>query len=171
MPPMSPEMQAEMEAWMKLHAPGKEHQQLAGAAGTWKAAGKSYMGGPEPVTFAGTSQRTLILGGRVIADDFKAEMMGQPFEGHGLTGYDNATKRWWTTWNDSMSTSIMVAYGKWDDAAKGVVFDSEIVDPKGQPIKVRLVSRHPSATQEEFEYWEERGGKLTKTMEMTLTKQ
>jgi hypothetical protein len=170
-PPMSPEMQAEMEAWMKLHVPGEEHQQLAAAAGTWKASGKSYMGGPEPVTFQGTSQRALILGGRVLTDDFKAEMMGMPFEGHGLTGYDNATKRWWTTWNDSMSTSVMVAYGKWDDAAKGVVFDSEIIDPKGQPIKVRLVSRHPGATQEEFEYWEERGGKLTKTMEMTLTKQ
>ena len=170
-PPMSPEMQAEMEAWMKLHAPGKEHQQLAGMAGTWKASGKSYMGGPEPVTFEGTSQREVILGGRVVTDSFKAQMMGMPFEGYGLSGYDNAKKQWWLTWNDSMSTNILVANGKWDDAAKGVVFDGEFLGPQGKPVKVRMISRHPGAGQEQFEYWEERGGQLTKTMEMTLTKQ
>jgi hypothetical protein len=170
MPQMSPEMQAEMEAWMKLGTPGKEHQQLAAQAGTWKAKGKSYMG-PEPTLFEATSERELKLGGRVLTEHFSGDMMGMPFEGHGMLGYDNARKKWWTTWNDSMSTAVMLAYGGWDEGAKAMVFDSELIDPAGKPLKVRLVSRPVSAGEQQFEYWEERGGKLTKTMEMTLVKQ
>jgi uncharacterized protein DUF1579 len=169
-PQLSAEAQAEMDAWMKVGSPGKEHEQLAAAVGDWKASGKSYMG-PEPTAFEATSHRQLTLGGRVLEEHFKGEMMGMAFEGHGLTGYDNARKQWWSTWNDSMSTGVLLSYGNWDDAAKGIVFNGELVDPQGKPLKVRLVTRRPSAGTEQFEYWEERGGKLTKTMEMTLTKQ
>jgi hypothetical protein len=170
MPQMSPEMQAEMEAWMKLGTPGKEHEQLAAQAGTWKAKGKSYMG-PEPTPFEATSKREVKLGGRVLTEHFSGDMMGMPFEGHGMLGYDNARQKWWTTWNDSMSTGVMLAYGGWDEGTKAIVFDGEMIDPAGKPLKLRLVSRPVSATEQQFEYWEERGGKMTKTMEMTLVKQ
>jgi hypothetical protein len=167
---MSPEMQAEMAAWMEMGKPGQEHQQLAASAGTWKAKGKSYMG-PQPTPWEGTSQRQMILGGRVMAETFKADMMGMAMEGHAMVGYDNAKKQWWTTWNDNMSTGVLMATGNWDDAVKGVVFNGAMTGPKGETIKVRMITRHPSATEEQFEYWEERGGQMMKTMEMTLTKQ
>lgn len=170
MPEMSPEMKAEMEAWMKVGTPGKEHEQLAAMAGTWKASGKSYMG-PQPTPWEATAKREVMLGGRVVAEHFTGDMMGMPFEGHGMMGYDNASKRYWSTWNDNMSTGVLVSYGKWDDKEKGVVFDGEMTDPAGKAVKVRLVSRQTSPTQQHFEYWETRDGKLTKTMEMELVKQ
>ena len=170
MPPMSPEMQAEMAEWMKMGTPGKEHEQLAAMAGTWKASGRSFMT-PDGTPFEGTIHRKTMFGNRILEEHFSADMMGMAFEGHGLGGYDNARKQYWLTWNDNMSTGVLVAYGRWDDAAKGIVYDGEITDPKGQPLKVRVVTRHPTPTTEEFEYWETRGGKMTKTMAMTLTKQ
>ena len=45
-------------------------------------------------------------------------MMGTPFTGHGMTGYDNVTGKYWSTWTDSMSTGIMVSEGSCD--AEGV---------------------------------------------------
>jgi hypothetical protein len=52
-----------------------------------------------------------------------------------------------------------------------VVFDGSMTDPQGKQVKVRLLSRQTSPTQQHFEYWEERGGEMTKTMEMELVKQ
>lgn len=170
MPQMSPEAQAEMEAWMKAGTPGDEHKQLAAMVGTWKATGKSWMG-PEPTPFEATAQREMVLGGRVLTEHFTGEMMGMAFEGHGMFGYDNIRKKYWSTWNDNMSTGVMLAWGQWDDTEKAVVFDSEMMDPAGKTLKVKLVSRNTSPTEQHFEYWEERAGKLTKTMEMDLVKQ
>ena len=38
-------------------------------------------------------------------------MMGKTFEGVGLTGYDNQTKKYTSTWMDSMSTTLHVMEG------------------------------------------------------------
>jgi hypothetical protein len=170
MPPMSPEMQAEMAAWMKVGTPGKEHQELAAMAGTWKATGKSFMG-PEPTTFEATAKREVMLDGRVVAEHFTGSMMGMAFEGHGMLGYDNASKRYWSTWNDNMSTGVLVSYGQWDESQKGLAFDGQMTDPAGKALKTRIVIHQTSPTQQHFEYWEERGGQMTKTMEMELVKQ
>ncbi len=59
----------------------------------------------------------MMLDGRVMSEDFKGSMMGMPFTGHGMHGYDNVTGKHWSTWNDSMSTGLMVSEGTCD--AKG----------------------------------------------------
>ena len=41
-------------------------------------------------------------------------MMGMPFTGHGMRGYDNVSGKYWSTWNDSMSTGMMVSEGTCD---------------------------------------------------------
>ena len=44
--------------------------------------------------------------------------MGIPYRGHGMTGFDNVTDKYWSTWNDSMSTGIMVTEGTCDAQGK-----------------------------------------------------
>ena len=48
----------------------------------------------------------MMLGGRVMAERMEAKMAGQPFSGLGMTGYDNTSGQYWSTWSDSMGTGI-----------------------------------------------------------------
>jgi hypothetical protein len=170
---MSAEDQQMMQAWEAAAKPGEPHQRLAAATGTWKASMRMWMGPGEPQTSEGTSKREMILDGRVMADHFEGNVMGQPFTGHGMTGYDNVRKMYWSTWNDSMSTGLMTSWGKWDDAENALVMEGEMSDPMtGQPSKVKMISRYPEAGKEVFEMWEPRGegGAMIRTMEITYTK-
>lgn len=101
-------MQAMME---KAGALGPEHAELAKEVGTWECEIEDLTPGMNAPKEKGTSTSKLIMGGRVLQEDFKGTMMGQPFEGMALSGYDNIRKQYWTTWMDSMSTGMMVSYG------------------------------------------------------------
>ncbi|HET7202768.1 MAG TPA: DUF1579 family protein, partial [Steroidobacteraceae bacterium] len=114
-PQMTPEQKAEMEAYMKAGAPGEPHKQLATMAGKYSVAMKSWQEpGAPPVEETGTATRSMALDGRVLVEQFNGTMMGSPFDGHGMTGYDNAVGQYWSTWNDSMSTGLMVNEGTCD---------------------------------------------------------
>jgi hypothetical protein len=172
-PQMTPEQQKEMEAYMKAGTPGPQHQALAAMAGTYDVKVKSWHA-PDapPAEDTGTAKRSMTLGGRVLAEDFNASMMGQPFTGHGMTGYDNVTGKYWSTWNDSMSTGIMLSEGTCDAQAKSCTFTGSWNDPiKKTPIKARMTSKWTSPTTEVFEmYAPGPDGKETKMMEITYTK-
>src|SRR5262249_52979692 len=85
--PMSEDqMMAEM---MKLATPGPYHEMLKKFAGSWKTETKMWMGPGEPQVSEGTAEASMILGGRFLKQEAKGNFMGQPFEGFGLTGYDN----------------------------------------------------------------------------------
>lgn len=141
-PEMTPEQQAMMEAWQKAMTPGEQHEQLAAAAGSWDVASTWWMEpGKEPEKSTGTAERKMILGGRVMVEEFKGTMMGQPFEGIGLTGYDNVTKKWWGTWNDSMTTGIMVTTGTCEGSK--CEYTGTFADPMtGATSTMRMVSEH-----------------------------
>jgi Protein of unknown function (DUF1579) len=108
---MSAEHKAMMEAWEKAAKPGPQHQWLARKAGRWEFAGKFWMDPTKPPTESvGTVERGLMLGGRVLAEKVRSTYIDKPFEGYGLTGYDNVSKDFWGTWNDNMGTGIMLRH-------------------------------------------------------------
>jgi hypothetical protein len=82
------------------------------------------------------------LGERFVAQHYKGEAMGQPFEGLGLVGYDNHKKEYTGTWADSMTTAVTTAHGKYDAAKKTFTFRNEMFDPYvGVKVKTRDVWR------------------------------
>jgi hypothetical protein len=172
---MSAEMQAMEAAWKKAGTPGEQHRQLAAMAGNWKATVRMWRGPGEPMVSEAKVTRTMMLDGRVLAEQYEGMMMGEPFVGHGMTGYDNARGMYWSTWNDNMSTGIMTSWGKWDDAAKGIVFEATVSDPmnNGAPMKMKSIARQAEDGSETFEMWEPHGpgGELVRTMEIKLVKQ
>src|SRR5207245_728697 len=119
---MTPEQKAEMEAYTKAGTPGAPHQAMASSVGTYDLKIKSWHepGGPA-MEDTGTAKRTSTLGGRVLLEDFSASMMGSPFTGHGMRGYDNVTGKYWSTWNDSMSTGLMLSEGTCDAQDKNML--------------------------------------------------
>ena len=171
-PEMTPEQKAEMEAYMKAGTPGAPHKAMAATVGTYEVKAKSWDApGKPPREETGTATRAMALDGRVLVEEFKGTMMGMPFTGHGMRGYDNVTGKYWSTWMDSMSTGLMVSEGTCD-AKDTCTFTGSWNDPiKKGPVTARMTSRWTSPTSEVFEmYGPGRDGKEFKMMELTYTK-
>ena len=171
-PKMSPEEAAMMAAYQKAGALGDVHAKLAKMAGTYDLSIRSWNSpGAQPTVDTGTATRTMALGGRVLVEDVQSQMHGQPFTGHGMHGYDNVSGKHWSTWNDSMSTGLMVSEGTCD-AQGACTFTGSWNDPitKGK-INARLTSKWTSPTVEVFERFAPGpDGKESKMMEITYTK-
>ena len=171
-PEMTPEQKAEMEAYVKAGTPGAPHTAMAATAGTYEVKAKSWQapGGPANEE-KGTATRSMVLDGRVLVEEFKGSMMGMPFTGHGMRGYDNVTGKYWATWMDSMSTGLMLSQGTCD-AKNTCTFTGSWNDPiKKTPVTSRMTSRWTSPTTEVFEmYGPGRDGKEFKMMELTYTR-
>lgn len=172
-PQLTPEQKAEMDAYMKASTPGPQHKWLASTAGTYAVKMKTWHEpGATPGQESGTSTRKMALDGRVLVEDYKGTMMGSPFSGHGMTGFDNATGRYWSTWNDNMSTGVMVSEGHCD-AKHACTFTGSWFDPvKKAKVTSRMTTHWTSPSTEVFEmYGPDPKGKEMKMMEMTYTKQ
>src|SRR5262245_40025383 len=172
-PEVTPEQKAEMDAYMKAVLPRTPHQALASTAGAYDLKIKHWH---QPNTLAmeetGTAIRAMALDGRVLVEQFKSSMMGMPYTGHGMTGFDNVTGKYWSTWSDSMSTGLMVSEGSCDDQAKACTFIGTWNDAiKKTPVKARMTIRRTSPTTEIFElYGPGKDDKEFKMMEITYTK-
>ena len=172
-PSMTPEQKAEMEAYMKAGTPGSPHQALASSVGSYDLKIRSWHApGAPAMEDTGTATRTMALGGRVLVEDVKSSMMGMPYTGHAMMGFDNVTGKYWSTWNDSMSTGIMVNEGTCDAQAKACSFTGSWNDPiKKTPVKARMTTRWTNPTTEVFElYAPGKDGQEMKMMEITYTK-
>jgi hypothetical protein len=169
---MTPEERAMMEAYMSAGAPGEQHKMLAAQAGEYTTVARSWAEpGAPPVEEKGSATRTMILDGRVMIETYKGTMMGTPFTGQAMTGYDNVNGKFWATWNDSMSTGIMVMEGTCD-AKMACAFTGTYNDPiaKG-PVTSRMTVRWTSPTTEVMEmHGPGPDGKEVKMMELIYTK-
>lgn len=171
-PEMPEEMRAMMEAWQKAGTPGDAHAELASMAGTWTFTIKSWMDpANEPMVSTGTAERSMILGGRVLHEKVVSEMMGQKFEGIGVSGYDNVSGQYWSAWMDSMSTGCYVMHGSKDEATGDVVFDGEMEDPMRGTVAIRSVVKQEADGKQMMEWHEKRGEEMVKTMEIVYVRQ
>ena len=172
-PQMSKEQAAMMEAYAKAGTPGTPHQGLAGDAGTWNVTAR-FWGDPSapPMESKGTAERKMVLGGRVLQEQFKGEVFGEAFEGLGHTGYDNLKQEFWSTWTDNMSTAMMTSTGRCHESGSPCTFIGSMQDPvSGQVRHTRGVIRHEGADKQVFESYEwGADGAERKTMEIVYTR-
>ncbi len=130
----NPEMEAKkaemMKAWQEASTPGSEHEKLKSLAGKWKVTTKSWeTEGAKPVEATGTSTFKPILGGRFVEQDYKGKMMGMPYEGTGMMGYNKVSKKYESSWYDTMSTAAMNFEGTFDEATKTYISSGEYECP------------------------------------------
>jgi len=166
------DMQAMMEVYTKLATPGAPHKVLARMAGTWNAKMKSWMEPDKPpMESTGTSETKMILGGRYLQMDYTGDMMGSPFTGLGITGYDNHTKKYVSTWVDSMGTAIQFFEGAGSADGKTITQECRYDDPVKGPMKWRSVTRIVDDNTHEFEMsGTDKSGKEEKMMEIIYTR-
>jgi len=168
--PLQATQDSMMAAMMKLAAPGPQHAALQAMEGGWKAVVKSYNAPGEPAVSEGVSENRMILGGRYLEQRFQSTMMGQPFEGYGLTGYDNAAHRYTYLWVDNMSTSLMTGGGTMDETGKTLTATATMPGPNGTPMESRIVTKIVDADTHVFSMYGLMGGKEQLMMEITYTR-
>jgi hypothetical protein len=111
----------------------------------------------------------MVLGGRFLQEEYKGTYMGQPFDGMGLTGYDNVLKKYNFFWADSMGTSMMVGDGHMDAQGKVLTSVMTYTDPltaKQAPMRQVMTKEGPN-TETFVMYGPGPDGKEKKMMEMT----
>jgi len=161
---------AAMAEMMKYASPGPMHEKLKSMVGTWKAVVKTWAAPGEPTVTEGTSVNNLILGGRYVSQDYKGSMIGQPFEGMGLTGYDNRKKEFTSFWVDNSSTAMMTQTGKLNDKGDELVFKGRGEGPDGSPMEYRTVIRIVDENTHVLSMYAPTNGKEALWMEITYTR-
>ncbi len=166
------DMQSMMEVYRKLAVPGAPHKLLANMAGTWSVRSTCWMEpGSPPVENTGISEQRMILGGRFLYQEFSGEMMGSPFNGIGVVGFDNHTGKYISTWMDNWGTAIYYFEGSADADGRSITQTCDYDDPVRGPVKWRSVTRIVDINTMKFEmYTTDRSGKEEKMAEMTYTR-
>jgi hypothetical protein len=138
----SAEQQAMMEKMAKAATPGSQHAMLAKMAGDWDCVVRYQMDPSQPMQEEKTSATiTSLMDGRYIQEVATGQMMGQPFNGMGIYGYDNVAGRYVSTWIDNMGTGIMKSEGTVDAGGKVIRWTGTMSDPvTGKVSKEHMVT-------------------------------
>ncbi len=129
-PSMDTASQAMMSAWQAYASPNDNHRVLNPLVGTWSHVVKSWMTpDSQPEISKGTTETQWVMGGRYLRSAVNGMAMGQPFEGMGLTGFDNAKQTYQTLWMDNMGTGMMIGEGTYDPGTKTLTDHGHFTDP------------------------------------------
>lgn len=152
---MTAEQQAMMVEWAKIAAPSDHHKHLDHFVGDWKTKTKMYMGGPgsSAMESEGTSEIKWVLDGRFIQDHHKGTMMGQPYEGFGMTGYDNYRNMYISSWYSNMGTNVLTMTGMRNPKTGNFTYYGEMDEPGLKVIgrTVKYVTKIIDADHHTFE--------------------
>jgi hypothetical protein len=125
--------------------PGSEHALLNHDVGVWDATIKTWDApNAEPQESKGVETNTLQPGGLWLVSSFKGEFAGMDFAGNGVSGYDTTKKKYVGTWADSMTTSVLLTEGTYDESTKELTMFGETPGPDGSMMKIKTISKHNS---------------------------
>ena len=146
---------AAMDAFIAAVSPGESHQYLERYVGEWSYEQSMWSNPTQPaIKTSGVSTKSMIMGDRYLQEEMHGEMMGQPFHGLAVTGYDNLERVLRSTWIDNFSTGIVVSEGKLVGDAGGHILRSEYMNPmNGESEKIRMVTRYIDEDNHIFEYY------------------
>jgi len=171
-----------MKQMMEMSTLNENHKLLADMNGSWNYAIKMWMNpdpNAPPQQSKGTATRKSVMNGRYVAMDVtgKMQMPGEggkmkdiQFKGMAVEGYDNAKKKFVSSWIDNMGTGIQFSEGTYDPASKTLTFTSEIEMMPGMKMPVREVLKLTDKDHMLLEWYETHGGQEKKTMEIAYTR-
>jgi len=164
-----------MKNWQEYSMPTAPHQMMASWNGTWNGDVTMWHApGAPPQTSKATAVNKMAMGGRYQVANHTGNMMGMPFEGMSTLAYDNAKKKFISTWIDNMGTGMMVLEGPWDEATKTMTLTGKCVDPSagnGREMNVRETFKIVDANNQVMEmYGPGPDGKEFKMMEIKFTR-
>lgn len=169
-PKASPEQQEMMDKMMKAATPGAQQAGLAKMAGEWTCTVRYQWDPAQPwQESAATATISSLMDGRYIQEVTTSQMMGMPFSGMGITGFDNVLGKYTSIWIDNMGTGIMVSEGTGDASGKVITWTATMSDPvTGKPTKSRMVTTFTDDDHHTFEMYSVPPGAKKEMKTMTL---
>ena len=165
----------DMQACMAAREPGKMHAYLASEAGVWNGKTTMYMPGADPVTSECVSTITPMMDGRFTKCEIKGDMPGMgPFDGFGIYGFDNVSKKFVSSWIDNQGTGMMTGTGELSEDGKVLTWKFAFNCPlTKKPAVMREIETKTSPTTKRFEMFgpDPKTGKEMKMMTIEFTKQ
>ena len=152
--------------------PGAGHRALEPLVGNWQAEVKCWMepGGAPQVSQA-TAESSWILAGHFLRQDFHGEMMGKPFNGLSILGFDNTKQQFNSVWVSDMQTSMFTSEGKGENGNKVITLEgtASCAATGRTDVPMKTVFRVINADKHIFEMFDGSKGDA-KTMEITYTR-
>ena len=150
--------------------PGPQHKWLESFKGEWEADVISYMDPTRPDTSKLTQTYSTILNGLYQEAKTTGSMMGMPFEGRSINGYDNAKRKFQTTWIDNFSSGFTYMSGDFDSTTntlhlKGTQSNPSTGENMGIREEMKIIDKD---TYTLIMYGDGAGGKEIKFMEGTF---
>jgi hypothetical protein len=112
-------------------APGPEVARVAQLAGEWNLE-ITFDGNPAE---HGTSSAR-IMGGGWLIEDVKATYGGEPFEGHGVFGWDGKKGKYVSVWVDSGEPTLSQHASTWNEARHSFIGEPEEMDMGAGPMRM-----------------------------------
>ncbi len=158
----------QLPAWTQK---GPQHEGMQKSVGTWDVATKMWMPGQPPMEGKDKTTSSLLFDGRFIESKYEGSMMGVPFTGRLLLGFDQVDKEWVAVWIDSMSTYVSVSRGPEVDGV--ITFKTNDPDwTTGKKKPAEMVMKWTSDDQYVLTFQEKgEDGAMRTTMEFTYTRQ
>lgn len=152
--------------------PTPHHLAMKRAEGTWDAVVKVYAEpGKPPLQSKGVEVNTLLPGGLWLQSSFKSDMMGLPFEGRGLFGFDPALGKHVGAWVDSMVMSLAQPVGTCKDDCRETTMTFEGPGMDGKPATFKEVTVEKGPDQRVMTmYLKGKDGAFTLNMEIAYTR-
>ena len=151
----------------------EQHKMLAKANGTWSGEISMWMadGGPE-MKSTGTTVTKSLYNGLYQQTNHTGDMMGMPFEGMSIMGYDNMKKEFFSSWIDNMGSGIMMMTGQWDQASKKITLTGSTRCMNGQDAEMKEIFTMVDDDHQLLEMYgpDPKTGKQYKNMEIRYTR-
>jgi len=166
----------DMRAFMAAATPGKMHTYLAQDVGVWHGTNTMWMApGTPPMESKSTSTVTSMLDGRYIKLEVAGDMPGMgPYNGFAITGYDNVSQKFTSTWIDNMGTGMSIGEGELSSDGKTLTWNFTVNCPiQKKPVVMRQVETLTGSGAKTIEMFgpDPKTGKEYKSMRIELTKQ
>jgi len=88
----------------------------------------------------GVETAAMGLGGFWLTYEYKGEMMGAPYIGHGTLGYDQQKQKYVGTWIDSMKSGLFLSEGTSDEHGKVFTMIAQgYCDSQGKAIVMKQI--------------------------------
>lgn len=128
----------------------EEMQHLAFLAGTWDVEFRHKFDptATDWIVEEATTVSEMILDGCFVRSQFTGSMMGMPFKGVEILGYDRETEQWQATWMDNMGARISFMQGERKDDGSIVMTGTDYM--QGMPMQVRYVISEVTDTSYEW---------------------
>lgn len=127
------------------------HKLLEKYVGSWDTEMKAAaVPGQPPQVTKGKSSSKLIGGGVWLVTDFEGSMMGMPFIGHEVMGYDNHAKQYILNWVDTSSTAMFSGEMQFDDKTHTLAGTIHGHDEAGVDMKWRATDEWKDADTHEY---------------------